>query len=360
MSGQPLPISLSDADNDLFSVLQEMDYGDIHFRHDPKTGMRSIVAIHSTREHGSLGGCRCIPYDTTLDALSDVMRLAQAMSYKAAFLNIPFGGGKSVIIRPKTFNAREETFAAFGHFINGLNGRYTTAMDSGTTPDDMKTIARVSNYVSGLTKTVDSPAPFTAMGVFLGIQAAVKHKLGRDDLRGLHVAIQGIGNVGMALCKFIHEAGAKLTVTDINEEKCVEAARNFGATIVDESDIYSVACDVFAPCALGGSINAQTVPRIKAPIIAGAANNQLATQDIANMLRERDILYAPDYVINGGGLLFCAESYLGNSVDITNPKIQQIKHALTEIFEAADKTQQPTSVIADEHAKKRISNYKPS
>src|SRR5512139_620537 len=264
---------------DVFGKLSTYDFGEVHFCLDKATQLRAIVAIHDSRLGPALGGCRFIEYDTDEDAVIDALRLARGMTYKAALAGLPHCGGKSVIIRPKRHFDRVALFRAFGRFIEDLRGHYITAEDSGTGLEDMEIIRTQTKHVTGIDPShggSGDPSPFTALGVRCGIEACVKFKLGKPDLKGIHVAVQGVGHVGYYLCKELHAVGAKLTVADVDPHKSERARRDFGAAIVAIDDIAKVECDVFAPCALGAGINDQTVPQLQAPIVAGAANNQLA------------------------------------------------------------------------------------
>src|SRR6476659_2620173 len=253
---------------DIFSQLAAYDFGELHFKFDKATQLQAIVAIHDSRLGPALGGCRFLPYDTDADAYIDALRLARGMTYKAALAGLAHGGGKSVIIRPKQHFDRVALFRAFGQFIDDLRGHYITAEDSGTGLEDMEIIRTQTKYVTGIDPShggSGDPSPFTALGVRRGIEACVKFKLGKDDLKGIHVAVQGVGHVGYYLCKELHAAGAKLTVADVDKLKSERAKREFGAATTNIEDIAKVPCDVFAPCALGAGLNDQTIPELHAP-----------------------------------------------------------------------------------------------
>lgn len=334
-------------DNDFLDYALDHEFGDLHFKVDANSGMKAIIAIHSTKLGPALGGCRFIEYANTSDAIYDAMRLARGMSYKAASINLPLGGGKAVIIKPSEPYDREAYFHAFGRFVEELNGRYITALDSGTRLDDMDIIAQHTRHVASLTNDNGDPSPFTARGVFCGIQAAVAFKLGRDSLVGLRVAIQGLGHVGYLLAKQLHEAGVKLTVADINKAAVDRAVEEFGAEAVSSDVIHKVPCDVFAPCALGAIINDLTINQLQTSIIAGAANNQLAHNYHGQLLFEKNITYATDYVINAGGLVYAASKYLKTSEQEVNRQINTIGTSLLEIFTRAKLENRPPSEIAD-------------
>lgn len=342
------------ADDDFLDYALSHGFGDLHFKVDPETGMKAMIAIHSTKLGPALGGCRFIEYPNTLAALNDAMRLARGMSFKAASVNLPLGGGKSVIIKPKGPFDRGAYMHQFGKFVNELNGRYITALDSGTVLNDMDIIAEHTDHVASLSKYNGDPSPSTAKGVLRGIQAAVAFKLGKDNLTGLHIAIQGLGHVGYELAKHLHQLGATLTVADISPAAVELAVREFGAKTVNTESIHKVPCDVFAPCALGAIINDISIPQLQTTIIAGAANNQLAHSYHGTRLHEKGILFAADYVINAGGLIFAASKYLHTAQDKVNQQIDGIYTSLIEIFKRSAKDNLPASDIADTLAKEKL------
>lgn len=337
----------------LLQYAEELGFGEIHIKIDAPTQLCALIAIHSTKRGPALGGCRCIEYDSTADAVRDALRLARGMSYKAAVSNLPLGGGKSVLIKPKQIIDREAYFSAFGRFVEDLGGRYITAMDSGTEVADMDVIAKYTRHVANTSKGGD-PAPFTALGVLRGIEASVKYKMQRDSLEGLHVAIQGVGHVGYNLALDLHERGAKLTVCDKNPVALQRCVDEFGASVVQPTEIYSVECDIFAPCALGATINENTIPQLKAAIVAGAANNQLAKSENDTALWKRGILYAPDYVINAGGLIHAHAEYEQSSMEESNMHIDHIYDVLLTIFERSAKEHKSTGEVADIIAAERL------
>jgi leucine dehydrogenase len=335
---------------DVFGKLSTYDFGEVHFCLDKATQLKAIVAIHDSRLGPALGGCRFIEYDTDEAAYIDSLRLARGMTYKAALAGLAHGGGKSVIIRPKGRFDRVALFRAFGRFIENLRGHYITAEDSGTGLEDMEIIRTQTKHVTGIDPShggSGDPSPFTALGVRRGIEACVKFKLGKSDLKGLHVAVQGVGHVGYYLCKELHDAGAKLTVADIDPHKSERAKRDFGAAIAGLDQIAHVECDVFAPCALGAGINDDTVPHLKAPIVAGAANNQLAEPRHGNDLHQRGILYAPDYAINAGGLVNVAQEVLGYDGKAARERTLKIYDTIYEICDRSKKLNAPTYKVAD-------------
>jgi leucine dehydrogenase len=342
---------------DVFGKLSTYDFGEVHFKHDKATQLRAIVAIHDSRLGPALGGCRFIEYDTDEAAFVDALRLARGMTYKAAITGLPHGGGKSVIIRPRHRFDRVSLFRAFGKFIEDLRGHYITAEDSGTGLEDMEIVRTVTKHVTGVDPShggSGDPSPFTALGVRRGIEACVKFKLGKNDLNGVHIAIQGVGHVGYHLCRELHAAGAKLTVADVDKLKSERAHREFGASVVAIDDIPKVECDVFAPCALGAGINDTTVPHLKARIVAGAANNQLAEPRHGDDLHARGILYAPDYAINAGGLINVAQEARGYDPKIAREKTLKIYDTILDICERSKKLAAPTHKVADMLAEEKL------
>ena len=282
------------------------------------------------------------------------MRLARGMSYKAALVNLPLGGGKAVIMKPRHAFDRNAYFNQFGRFVNELNGRYITAVDSGTTIEDMDIIGEQTRYIASLSKHNGEPSPFTAKGVLRGIEAAVYIKLGKSSLSGLHVAIQGLGKVGFYLAKYLHELGVRLTVADINQQAVQNAVSQFGAQAVAIDDIHKIECDVFAPCALGAIVNDISINQLQTSIIAGAANNQLARAYHGNALHKKGILYATDYVINAGGLIYAASRYFETPEHEVYNQVDKIYDSLLTIFERSLKDDVPSSEIADTIAQEKL------
>jgi len=331
-------------------------FGELHMKIDPVTGMRAIIAIHSTKLGPALGGCRFVEYPDSNTALYDAMRLARGMSYKAASVGLPLGGGKAVILKPKGDYDREAYFHAFGDFVNSLGGRYITALDSGTELSDMDIIEQHTPYIASCTRLQGDPSPSTVQGVLLGIQAAAEFKWHNPSLKDLHIAIQGLGHVGYHLAKILHDLGVKLTVADINPDTVQRAMHEFGAKSAPTANIHEVPCDIFAPCALGAVLNDETIQALKAPVVAGAANNQLAHTYHGQQLHDRGILYAPDYVINAGGLIFAADQYL-NHAHSKKPlpdQLNNIHTSLLEIFQRSAHENMPTSTIADTMAQEKL------
>jgi len=342
----------------VFEHLQHHGFGEVHYRRDAATGLQAIIAIHDTRLGPALGGCRFLSYAHEQLALIDALRLARAMTYKAAISGLPHGGGKSVILRPPHPFDRTALFRAFGEFVEGLGGRYITAEDSGTSIEDMGIVRLVTKHVTGVKPEQGGsgdPSPFTALGVRRGIEACVKFVYGRDSLEGLHVAVQGVGHVGYWLCKELHDLGARLTVADLDPHKTERARHEFGATVVSLDDIFSIECDVFAPCALGSVLNDDTIPKLRCKIVAGAANNQLAESRHGDELMQRGILYAPDYAINAGGLINVAQEYAGYDEQKSRARVFQIYDTIWEIIERAQRARLPTHRVADRIVEERLS-----
>lgn len=334
------------------------DHEDVHFFTDPASSLCAIIAIHSTALGPSAGGVRFWAYESSDTALTDALRLSRGMSYKSAIAGLPLGGGKAVVIKPAAPYNREKLFLTFGRAVERLGGRYITAEDVGMTVADMDTIGQVTSHVAGRSggkAASGDPSPKTADGVFLAIKIAVKRKLGRSDLQGLRVAVQGLGHVGFKTCKHLHAAGAKLIVTDIDQNLLQNAEAVFGARVVSPDAIYDQDADVFSPCALGATLNAATLPRLKVKVIAGAANNQLADESIGVELMRRSILYTPDYVANGGGIINVAGEVSGAYDERwVDAKVAGLGATLTEIFDRSEREGRPPSAIADQIAKERI------
>ena len=348
------------------SVFSHRDFDDheqVVFVSRPEVGLRAIIAVHNTNRGPSLGGCRMWPYATDEEALRDVLRLSRGMTYKSAVANLDIGGGKSVIIGNPRTDKTTALMRAMARAIDGLGGRYIAAEDSGTSVSDMKLIAEETKHVAGILdrQTADGsirngdPSPATAFGTFVGMRAAVRHRLGRDDLRGARIAIQGIGSVGYHLARLLHQAGARLWVTDIYHDQVARAVDEFGATAVAPDDIYGLDVEVFAPCAMGAILNDVTIPQLRARIIAGAANNQLSEARHGTDLLERDILYAPDYVINAGGIIDVWYERRGRfDRDAMVRHIEGIGGTLSEIFTRARTDGLPTNLVADQVAEERF------
>ena len=335
----------------------------LHFFHDETTGMQAIVAVHSTALGPAAGGCRRWIYANEADALTDALRLSRGMTYKNAVAGLKFGGGKAVILGNENAPKSPELFAAFGRAVDSLGGRYITAEDVGCSVDDMRYVREQTEFVSGLPQTGSSaggdPSPWTAIGCLQGIEAAVESRLGTDSLKGVRVAVQGVGHVGLHLCRLLHEAGAVLFVSDVNRENIKAASAELPVTVVKPTELLYSDVDVLAPCALGNILTSTTIPRIRAKVIAGAANNQLATVADGARLAEHDILYAPDYVINAGGIISVAREYYGSSSeDEVRADVNRIRDRLQAIFDEAKSTGRPTNELADELARSLVAAAK--
>lgn len=329
---------------------------EIVFCTDDPTGLRAIIGIHNTALGPAFGGCRMWPYHDEQSALNDVLRLSRGMTFKAALANVPFGGGKAVILGDPKECKTPELLRAMGRAIQKLDGRYQTAEDVGTTVADMDILRTVTPHAHGIAVNSGNPSPATAYGVFLGIRAAVAHKYGHDCLRDIHVAVQGLGNVGYRLCQYLAEDGARLTVTDIDKNKTTLAESEFDARSVAPDEIYGVEADVFAPCALGAVINDDTIPRLKAGIVAGAANNQLGEKRHGCELHRCGILYAPDYVINAGGLIDVTHEGPCYDERKVLMHVEMIKDTLNRVFDVAKHTNAAPGQVADKMAVERIKN----
>jgi len=331
----------------------------LHYFDDPASGLKAIIAVHSTALGPAAGGCRRWTYASDELALTDVLRLSRGMTYKNAVAGLPFGGGKSVILASERAPKSAALFEAFGRAVDSLEGRYITAEDVGIAVEDMRAVRLRTPYVSGLPQSGASaggdPSPWTALGVYLGMEAAAAARLGSASLRGLSVMVQGVGNVGLHLCRLLHAAGAKLLIADVNKESLRSVLAEMPAEIVPPRDALFSDADILAPCALGNVLHADTIPRIRARVIAGAANNQLAFAADGARLADRGILYAPDYVINAGGVISVAREYLGNSTeDQVREEVGRIPGRLRQIFAEADASGRPTNSVADELARRIV------
>ena len=337
----------------MFQQLKAYKAHDLHFKYDPDSGLKAIIAIHDTRKGPALGGCRFIHYNSADNAVNDALRLAKGMSYKAVMANLPQGGGKSVIMKPNGHFNRQDLFTAFGQFVEELNGRYITAIDSGTSAIEMDIVNQQTKHVTS-TSHEDNPSIYTSQGVFEGIKAAVKSKFNQSNLKGITVAVQGLGNVGYPLIQSLHHDGASLIVTDIDAVRLKQVATEFNAKAVLPDEIYGVECDVFSPCGLGGIVNHRSIQQFKCQVIAGSANNQLATEEDGLRLFEKGILYAPDYVINGGGLIYAAMHHVDKPDTEIAQKTAEIASTLSEIFSESMRQNKPSSEIADHIAEQRL------
>ncbi|TNE41811.1 MAG: Glu/Leu/Phe/Val dehydrogenase [Sphingomonadales bacterium] len=332
--------------------------GSLHYIDDEGSGLRGVIAVHSTALGPAAGGCRFWQYESNDAMVADAIRLARGMSYKNALAGLPFGGGKSVLQHPGGDFDREALFRAFGEAIESLGGKYITAEDVGTTVEDMKTVRKQTSYVAGLETAPGmaggDPSPWTALGVFLSMQEAARISLG-SDLKGLTVAVQGVGNVGAGLCRLLVDAGAKLIIADVNSSRVDALAKELGADVMGTDEILGAQVEILAPCALGAVINDRTVPQLKARLVCGGANNQLATEEDGFALQQRGIAYAPDYLVNAGGIINVAAEYLHETTDEVRERVGRIPERLREVLLLAAQNGQPTHRVADAIAERIIS-----
>jgi leucine dehydrogenase len=345
----------------IFEYMEKYDYEELVLCQDKQSGLKAVIAIHDTTLGPALGGTRMWTYNSEAEAIEDALRLAKGMTYKAAAAGLNLGGGKTVIMGDPRKDKSEALFRSFGRYIQGLNGRYITAEDVGTTVADMDLIHEETNYVTGISPAFGSggnPSPVTAYGVYVGMKATAKQAWGDDSLEGKRVAVQGVGNVSYNLCRYLHEEGAQLIVTDINKESVARAVEEFGAKAVDINDIYGVDCDIFSPNALGAVINDETIPQFKARVIAGAANNVLKEERHGEQIHELGFYYAPDYVINAGGLINVADELYGYNRDRAMKKVEGIYQNIEKVFAIANRDKIATYKAADRMAEERIQSLK--
>jgi leucine dehydrogenase len=329
-------------------------------------GYHGIIAIHSTARGPAVGGTRLWNYGNEDDALTDALRLSRGMTYKNALAALPLGGGKAVVIGDNKTLDRDAIFSAHGRFVETLGGDFITAEDVGTSPSDMEIVRRETSHVAGLLSGTGDPSPFTARGVFRAMQAAAKHLWESEKLSGVTVALQGCGNVGFNLAKNLHAAGAKLIVSDVDPQKTLRLVDEFDAVVVESEEILGVRTDIFAPCALGAVINDQSIPQLRAQIVAGAANNQLLEDRHGEMLKERGILYVPDYAANSGGVFSGCEGLLGWKSELVAKKVDEIYSTVLNILELAASEDISTNKAADRIAENNLrtaseyQNYQPA
>jgi leucine dehydrogenase len=345
---------------EIFDTIAEMGHEQVMMCSDPSCGYRGIIAVHSTRLGPALGGTRFWSYASDEEALTDALRLSRGMTYKNAVAGLHLGGGKSVIIGDNKTRDREPIFRAHGRFVESLGGRYITAEDVGTSTKDMDFVHLETDHVAGLAGRSGDPSPVTAHGVFRSIQASAKERWGSDDLTGKTVAIQGCGHVGHCLANELHEAGAKLFVCDIDPERPRRVAADTGARIVGTEEIYDVDAQIFAPCALGGIINDDTLPRFRFEVIAGGANNQLLEPRHGDILEEKGILYAPDYVANAGGVINVYGEVSGWDAARALRKADDIYETILRVYEIARSERIPTYEAADRLAEERLGSPQPA
>jgi leucine dehydrogenase len=341
----------------IFETLAQTGHEEVIFCHNKDAGLKAIIAIHNSVLGPALGGLRMWPYATEQDALNDVLRLSRGMTYKAAVSGLNLGGGKGVIIGDPSKDKSEALFRAFGRFVNSLNGRYITAEDVGIDVNDMEYVFRETEFVTGVHQVhggSGDPSPFTAYGTLQGLMAALQVKFGNEDVGNYAYAVQGVGHVGMEFVKLLRERGAKVFVTDINSDLVQRAVDDHGAEAVAPDEIYDVDAEVYSPCALGGTVNVNTLPRLKCQIICGAANNQLADDEIGDEVTRRGILYAPDYAVNAGGLMNVSLEIDGYNRERAMRMLRTIYFNLGRIFEIAKRDSIPTYLAADRMAEERI------
>lgn len=337
--------------------MEKYDYEQLVFCQDEASGLKAVIAIHDTTLGPALGGARMWTYASEENAIEDALRLARGMTYKNAAAGLNLGGGKTVIIGDPFKDKNEEMFRALGRFIQGLNGRYITAEDVGTTVSDMDLIHEETNYVTGISPAFGSsgnPSPVTAYGVYRGMKAAAKEAFGSESLEGLKISVQGLGNVAYKLCEYLHNEGAKLVVTDINQAAIDRVVNDFDATAVAPDEIYAQEVDIFSPCALGAILNDETIPQLKAKVIAGSANNQLKDSRHGDYLHELGIVYAPDYVINAGGVINVADELYGYNRERAMKRVDGIYDSIEKIFAISKRDGIPTYVAANRLAEERI------
>ncbi|MDE2381198.1 MAG: Glu/Leu/Phe/Val dehydrogenase [Xanthomonadaceae bacterium] len=341
----------------MFETLATYGHEQVVFCHNKDAGLKAIIAIHNTVLGPALGGTRMWPYQSEAEALNDVLRLSRGMTYKNAVAGLNIGGGKAVIIGDPAKDKSEALFRAFGQFVESLGGRYITAEDVGIDVNDMEYVYRETEYVTGVHQVhggSGDPSPFTAYGALQGLLATLNRKFGDEDVGKYSYAVQGLGHVGMEYVKLLKERGAKIFVTDINKALVDKAVSEYGAEAVGLDEIYDVPADVYSPCALGGTINPQTLPRLKCKVICGAANNQLADNEIGNEVVKRGILYAPDYAVNAGGVMNVALELDGYNRERAMRMMRTIYHNLARIYEISDRDGIPTYKAADRLAEERI------
>jgi leucine dehydrogenase len=355
-------MSAPNHEESIFSQLESFGHKKVVFCSDPETGLKAIIAIHDTTLGPALGGTRMWAYKTEADALNDVLRLSKSMTYKASIAGLNLGGGKAVIIGDSHRDKTEALLRKFGRFIKNLNGEFITAEEVGTNPRDMEYIRMETQYVTGVPETIGGtgdPSPITALGVFMGIKACVKQLYGNDSLTGRSIIVQGIGHVGENLVKLLRDENAKVYASDINEERVGQVAKKYGAEAVSNNTIFDIDADIYAPCALGATINTQTINKLKCSIIAGSANNQLEDEQIhGQMLLKKGILFAPDYVINAGGIINCYSELMGFSKKRTLQLTENIYEATSNVLKLSKAESISTIEAANKIAEKRIADIK--
>jgi leucine dehydrogenase len=349
-------------DDSIFNQLEAFGHKKVVFCSDPDTGLKAIIAIHDTTLGPALGGTRMWAYRNEVDALQDVLRLSKSMTYKSAITGLNLGGGKAVIIGDSRKDKTEALLRKFGRFIKNLNGEFITAVDVGTNPRDMEYIRMETEHVMGVPESIGGsgdPTPIAALGVFMGIKACVKELYGNDSITGKTIIVQGIGHVGENLVKLLRDENAKVYISDINEELLGQVAKKYGAQAVSNNSIFDIDADIYAPCALGATVNTQTIGKLKCGIIAGSANNQLEDETAhGQMLLEKGILFAPDYVINAGGIINCYSELMGFSKKRSMQLTENIYEATRNVLKLSKAENISTVVAANKIAEKRIADIK--
>jgi leucine dehydrogenase len=341
-------------DEHLFDLIAEHGHEQVSFASDRVSGYRGVIAVHNTILGPALGGTRFWSYGSDAEAFIDALRLSRGMTYKAALAGLNLGGGKSVILGDNRTTDREGIMRAHGRHVDSLRGRYITAEDVGTSPADMDFVRKETTHVVGLVGESGDPSPVTALGTYRGMKACAKFRYDSDSLAGKTAAVQGVGHVGYHLCKYLHEEGVKLIVSDIDDAKVQRVKDEFGAEAVGPDDIYGVKAEIFAPCALGAVINDDTLKVLTVDIVAGAANNQLAEERHGDMLNERGVIYAPDYAINSGGLINVNAEVEGWDLERSHHKASEIYDTVYNVLEIARDEGIPTYMAADRLAERRI------
>lgn len=343
---------------DIFQAMETYGTQQLVFCYDKESGLRAIIGVHDTTLGPALGGCRIWNYATEDEAISDVLRLSRGMTYKNAAMGLSLGGGKTVVWADARTEKSEGKLRALGSFIERLGGTYITAEDVGTSPTDMEHVAQTTEFVAGLAGRSGDPSPATAFGVFQGIRASLKAVFGSPDVAGRHVTIQGLGHVGVILAERLRQEGARVTVTDIDRDRVAVHAERLGLAVTEPDAIYDVEADVFAPCALGATLNQETISRLRVKAVSGSANNQLATPADAERLRERGIFYAPDFVVNGGGVIHVAEEFTpsGFSEASATARVARIYDQVLEIANIAQTEGLTTHRAAEVLAERRIAD----
>ncbi len=336
------------------SKMEDQGFEELIMIHDPSCGLKAAIAIHSTVRGPALGGTRMWSYPSEAEAIDDLMHLARGMSYKSAAAELPLGGGKGLIIGDPNRDKCKELFCSYARAVNNLNGRFYTGKDMGVDEEDLTCMHNETDYVIG-GETIGSPSPFTAYGVWKGIKACAEEVYGSPGLEGKVIAVQGVGSVGEALCRHLAEEGASLIVSDLDRQRVKEIQEQLGAKAVDPDDIYSQECDIFSPCAAGGVVNEETLPRLKCKIIAGAANNIYKSKEMGKAIEEQRILYAPDYVINAGGLIFVEMRRRGiTDKEEIKTEVARIDGRLKELFRRVREERLLPGEIADIMAEERM------